>query len=614
MGIFDALSVGYSGLSTAQSGINTTSHNITNVNTPGYSRQRIEQKVNYPLDTVPGTTGNGVMVEQVARSHDEFVYSRLKSASSSLSYSEFSHNTLTEISDIFTDLEDLGIANDLKEFFNSWGDLSQNPDDESAKLVVVNRMDSLATDLKDVRNQLVKTSQTLNDEFADGIENINDLASQITELNKQINKIENVPNQNANDLRDERDRLELELSKMVNISVFKGNIDINGNPTQTDAGNAYNINIAGHNIVDGVTTHPIDVGLTYDDTPFRSAYYTDHNQGKVDITDKLKGGKIGALLDLRGDGLDPVTKKATNSKIQNYIDKIDSLATTLIQKTNSLYASSAVDKISTDDLKDLKDDSILSLNENINEGNFNVIVYDNFGNMVAKREITIDQNTTLNDDTNSSSIVTQLNANVDDNGDNDGTNDFDDLFSASVVSDPNKPHVLRILPKDENAGYKIAIEDNGTNFAGYTGVNRLFEGNDAKDISVRSDILANPSSLASSKAPITGANDLANEMVNLQYEKLSFKNPDNSTTTQTLEEFYRYTTAGIATDTNNAGINKDSAELLTKTVTEQMQAVSGVDMDEELMNLMKYQSAYQASAKIITTVDQMLNTLLGIKQ
>ncbi len=614
MGIFDALSVGYSGLSTAQSGINTTSHNISNINTPGYSKQRVEQKVNYPLDTVPGTTGNGVKVEQITRSHDEFLYKRLKSASSSLSFSEYSHNTLTEISDIFTDLEDLAIANDLKEFFNSWGDLSSYPDDESSKLVVVNTMDSLATKLKEARNQLENISERLNDEFADTIDNINDLAGQITDLNKRINKIENIPNQNANDLRDERDKLELELSKMVNISVFKGNIDINGNPTQTDAGNAYNINIAGHNIVDGVTTHPIDVGLTYDDTPFRSAYYTDHNQVKTDITDKLRGGKIGAILDLRGDGLDSVTKKATNSKIQEYIDKIDSFASTLIEKTNSIYASAAVEKISTDDLTDLKDDSILSLNENINEGSFNVIVYDTYGNIVTKREITIDGDTTLNDDTNSSSVVTQLNENRDDNGDNDGTNDFDDLFFASVVSDPNKPHVLRIAAKDENAGYKIAVEDNGTNFAGYTGMNRLFEGKDAKDIAVRSDILKNPSKLASSKAPVTGANDLANEMLNLQYEKLSFKNPDNSYTSQTLEEFYRYTTAGIATDTNNAAINKDAAELLTKTATERMQAVSGVDMDEELMNLMKYQTAYQASAKIITTVDQMLNTLLGIKQ
>ncbi len=614
MGIFDALSVGYSGLATAQSGINTTSHNISNVNTPGYSRQRIEQKVNYPLDSVPGTTGNGVKVEQIERAHDEFIYSRLKSASSSLSFSEYSHKTLTEISDIFTDLDDLGIAKDLKDFFTSWGDLSQNPDDQASKLVVVNTMDSLATNLKDARNKLVKVSQRLNDEFANSIEHVNDLAKEIVELNKQINKIENIPNQNANDLRDERDRLELELSKTVNISVYKGNIDINGKKTQTDAGNAYNINIAGHNIVDGVTFHPLDVGLTYDDTPFRSAYYTDHNQVKVDITEKLKGGKIGAILDLRGDGLDITTKKAVNSKIQNYIDKIDSFAQSLIEKTNSIYASSAVDKLVTDDLKDLKDDSILSLNDKINEGNFNVVVYDNFGNIVAKREITIDQTTTLNDDTNSPSIVTQINKNFDDNGDNDGTNDLDDFFTASTVSAPNEPHVFRILPKDENAGYKIAIEDNGTNFAGFSGINRLYEGKDAKDIALNLNILSNPSSLASSKAPITGANDLANDMVNLQYEKLKFQNPDNSNTTQTLEEFYRYTTSSIATDTNNAAISKDSAELLTKTVTERMQAVSGVDMDEELMNLMKFQTAYQASAKIITTVDQMLNTLLGIKQ
>ncbi len=605
MGIFDALGVGYSGLSTSQTGIQTTSHNISNVNTPGYSRQRIEQKANYPLDTASGELGTGVKVEEIVRLHDEFVYGRLKSANASLSYSEFSESTLQEISNGLTDLDNRGIAENLNDFFNSWSKLAQYPQDEAAKLEVLSSMDRLAGDLNTMHERLTKTQDRFNSELTDSVEKINDLAKNIVDLNKQINKIENVPHQHANDLRDQRDRLELDLAKMVNISVYKGDATINGRVMQTDAGNGYNINIAGHNIVDGVTFHPLEISQADQSTPFQAVYYTDHNQVKTDITAKLRGGKVGAILDLRGNGYDLEQGKPVNSKIQGYIDKFDAMAKTLVQRTNSLYGSVAQERIQTDSLEGIKADTPLADVSDLKQGSFDILVYNNSGDVIVKRSITLDDTTTMQD------ITDTINANQDDNGDNDGTNDLDDLFSAGLNTDGN---VLTIMPKSSSSAYRIAIEDNGTNFAGWSGVNKLFEGSSAKDIHVKPALMKTPSLLAASKANVDGSADLATEMVNMQYEKLDFETPDGSKTTQTISEYYRYSATSIAQDANSASIAKDSAELLTKTVTEQMQAVSGVDMDEELMNLMKFQTAYQASAKIITTVDQMLNTLLGMKQ
>lgn len=613
MGIFDALHIGYSGLSTSQSGINTTSHNISNVNTTGYSRQRVEQKANYPLDIEPGMVGTGVKVEEIVRQHDEFVYGRFKSANASLAQSEFSESTLQEVSDLFTDLDGKGIADDLKAFFDSWSNLTKYPDDDAAKLVTVDSMDRMAGDLRSLRGDITKVQDRLNDELVDSVDQINSLSKQIVALNKQINKVENVPHQHANDLRDERDRLELDLAKMVNISVYKGNVDINGKATQTDAGNAYNINIAGHNIVDGVTFHPLEIAPANDRTKFHGVYYTDHNQQKTDVTDKLRGGKIGALIDLRGDGYEG--GKAVHSKLQNYVDKLDAFAKRLIEQSNSIYASSAQERLQSDPLKDITTETKLSEVDDLKAGSFDLVVYDSSGNEVLRRGITIDDETTLDGSADSASIVKQINANSDDNGNNDGTDDLDDLFAAEAVVDPlSGIPSLSVIPKDSNPGYTIAIEDNGTNFGGWSGVNRLFEGESAKDIRLKESIVNNPASLDASKAHVSGSADLAEEMLNMQYAQLDFKNPDGSTTTQTLEEFYRYTAGDVAADAQNATRSKDAAELLTKTVTEQMQSVSGVDMDEELMNLMKYQTAYQASAKIITTVDEMMTTLLGIKQ
>ncbi|MCF6173073.1 MAG: flagellar hook-associated protein FlgK, partial [Campylobacteraceae bacterium] len=127
------------------------------------------------------------------------------------------------------------------------------------------------------------------------------------------------------------------------------------------------------------------------------------------------------------------------------------------------------------------------------------------------------------------------------------------------------------------------------------------------------EIKDDPSKMQGYKAPIDGNNDVANDMIQLQYEKVDFFNKDNSTVNDSLDGFYRFITANIATDGEKAGRQKDTSTALFNTVNSEFQSISGVNTDEELTNLMKFQTAYGANAKVITTIDQMLNTLLGIK-
>jgi len=616
MGIFDSLHIGYSGLSSSQTGINTTSHNISNANTEGYSKQVITQKVRAPIHNIPGDVGSGVQVDSIARSHDEFVYSRLKQSESQVAYSEYMEKTLQEISTYSADLDNLGTAADIKDFFSSWSDVAQNPNDDAQKVVLLRSMESLTDNLNNTSTQLKNLQDRLNEEFKNGIDEVNRIASDIVELNKNINKVENTnsASANANDLRDQRDQLELELAKMLNVDVSKGKAvtEYGVDANRTDAGVDYNVNIGGFNIIDGTTFHPIRAEDSVNTTTLNSAYYIDHNQKKVDITGSIRGGKLGAMLDIRGDKLDSNTNRATNSKIQGYIDDLDTFSKTFVQAVNSVYASSAQENIVTDDLSEIGESGKLANLDGIKEGSFNIKIYDSLGNEVSTRSITIDDKTSLRTNVdgtvNPNSIVEQINANVDDNNDNDGTNDLDDLFYADIVEGK-----LRILPKsDEN--YTIAIEDNGTNFAGRTGVNKLFEGDSANNISLVTDIKNNPSNIAAFKAPTDGNSDMANQMVALQYENLTFEKPDGTKIEQGIEDFYRYSSSKVAADAHQASINKDAADVLNKTVMDEFRSVSGVDMDEELVNLMMYQTAYQASAKLITTVDRMIDTLLGMKQ
>lgn len=616
MGIFDSLHIGYSGLTTSQSGINTTSHNISNANTEGYSKQRISQRVNTPIHNIPGDVGAGTHVDSITRSHDEFVYGRLKSSSSNVAYSQKMETTLQEITTYAPDLDNLGIAKDIKDFFSSWSDVAQNPSDDSQKVVLLRSMESLTQNLNEASSSLHGLQERLNEEFKGGIDEVNRIASEIVTVNKNINKIEstNSASANANDLRDQRDQLELELSKMLNIEVSKGRVETEYGvkANRTDMGTDYNINVGGFNLVDGVSFHPLRADDGVNNAKINSAYYMDANQKRVDVTGSIKGGELGAVLDLRGDSIDSNTGRATNSKIQDYIDDLDTFANTFKQAVNSVYASNAQDGIITDNLGHIGESGSVVDFEGIKEGSFDIKVYDNFGNEVATRSITIDDRTTLSKDTagniNPNSIVEQIKANRDDNLDNDGTNDLDDLFTAEMVNGK-----LRIRPLTDG-NYTIAIEDNGTNFAGATGVNKLFEGSSAGDLQLATNIKNNPSNIAGNKAPIDGNSDLANQMVALQYENVTFEKPNGTKTEQGIESFYRYSSSRVAADAHQATINKDAAELLNTTVNNEFKSVSGVDMDEELVNLMLYQTAYQANAKVITTIDQMINTLLGMKQ
>jgi flagellar hook-associated protein 1 FlgK len=114
--------------------------------------------------------------------------------------------------------------------------------------------------------------------------------------------------------------------------------------------------------------------------------------------------------------------------------------------------------------------------------------------------------------------------------------------------------------------------------------------------------------------PVLGDNSVANKILQLQYDKLEFKMRDGSININTISGFYSDTATRVAADTETAKLNNDASKAVYNAVSEEMSAISKVSTDEEMVSLIKFQSGYSASAKVVTTLDQMMNTLLGIKQ
>ncbi len=621
MGIFDSLHIGYTGLSVSQAGINTTSHNISNVNTPGYNRQRNVQQANPPIHQIPGDVGNGVQVEAIVRIHDEFVFERMSRSSSNLEYQKYKEQTLQEVGGYYPDLEDTGISKDLRDFYSAWSNVVQNPGDDAQKIVLAKSMDALATNLNDTSGKLQHLQERMNDDLVFHIDEVNRLAKEIAKINRNINKVEGDGRSHANDLRDRRDELELSLSKLVNISVFKGKLktDMSVDRQMTDQGKDYYLNVGGYALVDGTTYHPLSARDSDSRYRFNSIYYENENHEQVDITDAVRGGKIGAIVALRGSHFNSSLERPEHSIVQKYINDLDTFTKTFVQEVNGLYAASPQKNLETDAFEGFKSTDKLINYDTIQEGSFDLVVYDHNGDVAARRTINIDSDTILynpSDPNDPHSIVGQINANADDNGDNVGDNDLDDLFKADMIGldSQNAGGVLRILPKDTDSEYVIAMEDHGSHFAGVSGVHKLFEHTLASKVRVVPELAKNPAKIQAYTSPVEGNNELAQRMVDLQHKELSFRRFDGGEVRQTTEGFYRFSASLVAADGEQAKRDADAAETLNKTVTEQFNAVSGVDLDEELVNLMKYQTSYQASAKVITTIDRMVDTLLGIKQ
>jgi flagellar hook-associated protein 1 FlgK len=618
MSLFSTLNTGVSGLKVADIALSTVSHNISNANSAHYTRQRTVISASTALHTTPGDIGQGAQVDTIARIHDEFVYKRLKQSSSMLSNTTYMEKRLQETAQYFPDLQGVGLQEDITNYYNAWNDLASNPDEGAQKINLIQRADTLATNLKDTRNQIRTLQNSVNDELKTNIDELNRIGEQIAKLNAEIGRVEAADISRANDLRDQRDKMELTLSELVDFSVFKG-VMVTENvidPSLTDQGKDYHLNIAGFSFVDGANFHPVVIDNSKNESSYYSIYHEQQDGLRVEMTDKLMGGKIGAMLDLRGRSInDDNSGYPSDGLLQGYIDDLDTFAKTLIVQTNNIYGTSAQESMTSSIMNELKPDTtLLNHDSSLQQGTFDVIVYDANGNEVARKNININM-TTVMDDGADGGIVGQINKNMDDNGDNDNTNDIDDYFFATFLYDnKSKEGQFSLVPKSPNEGYSIAIEDNGTNFSGVMGLSRFFDGHDANTISIDSALKKDPASLQGFSAPISGNNTMANDMVQMQYNKLNFYRANGSVSSESIEGYYRFVTATVAADTESVGQKNETNQALFNTVYSEFQSISGVNIDEELVDLMKFQTAYSANAKVITTVDQMLDALLGIKR
>jgi len=601
--IFSGLNSAVSGLNSAQTGVNVTSHNISNAENKDYTRQRVSQEATRPASVGNSLVGTGTDIASITRVHNEFVYTRYQQSSERSSYANTLSNNLEEVSSFFPDMEGVGIKNDLQNYYRSWTSLAQDPSSVAQKQVLSASTENLTVGIRTSFEKLDQIHNSLNEEIKTSIDETNRVTKDIASITKEI-LVAEADGSSANDLRDKRDSLETTLSKLAGATFVHGNISQTGqDPSTVEAEGLYSVLIGGIAVVSGTTSHELTLDNSKSKDGFYSILYKNSDGTATDMGKLINKGKIGATLELRGDRFDE-TGSPVNGLIPEFKNDLNSFAKGLIEYTNGIYAESASTKMSSNPMGNIHNSDNLIEKLGVNQGSFNIVIYDKNGEEVGKRVINIDANTTFSSENDEKSLMQQLKNVYDDNDDGSLLNDFASQFKVSVSNDR-----LIIEQRNPELGYRFGVEDNGTNFAGSLGLKRFFDGTDASNIALNRDLNSKPYEINSFKNPVDGDNGVANSMSKLATDNWKFGG-----TEETILGAYTNLAVDIATKTETINLRKETIDVQFNSIEAQLQTISKVAIDDELVNLMKYQTAYSASGKVISTLDQMIDTLLGLKQ
>lgn len=288
-----ALEIGIAGLRAAQIGLQTTGHNITNASTPGYHRQEIVQSANTPVNTGAGFVGTGVNVDAVKRVYDQFLDLQVQTAQTQSSYLESYSAQISQFNNMVADPSS-GLSPALQDFFQGAHDVAANPASVPARQSMISSADALVTRFQTLNGRIDEIRDGINSQVTASVTMINSYARQIAELNSRVVIAQASSNGPPNDLLDQRDQLIAELNKEINVSVVK----------QVDG--AYNVSMGrGQALVVGNQTYTLTAQPSLDD-PSRIdvGYQSSGSEVFFLQRDSLNSGNLGGLLAFRAESLD----------------------------------------------------------------------------------------------------------------------------------------------------------------------------------------------------------------------------------------------------------------------------------------------------------------------
>jgi flagellar hook-associated protein 1 FlgK len=611
---FFGLNIGQSGLYAYQAALDTTAHNVTNAETAGYTRQVMGQKASkaIQMNSTYGMAGTGVTVTGVVQQRE--IYYDEKFWSNNSLYGEYSGKAhyMTEIENYFNEVNEDGFTTTYNSLFDSLSELQKNPSSSTVRTQVINYAKSLTEFFNSVSTNLKGVQEECNFEIRNQVDQINSVSKQVAALTKQINTLE-IQGGTANDLRDQRALLIDELSQIANISVEEKRVG------SASAGvTSYIVKLDGVTLVDGINTNGLIVSPRedkYSQNDIDGLYdiYWENGQ-EFDERSSTLGGSLQALLEVRdGNNMEnfsgTVTANAGDTFLTiadsniNEVEKLNIPETGTITVGNRNYAYSGFEVtkdtttggfIYTFELEDSVTvdvvDETVSVGESINYKG--IPYYQNQLNQFVRTfALAFNEVHRTGVDSEGAAGMDLFNATSKISGRNY-------TFGPLVGSDDEDYYDYNTF-NSQTGGYYEEIPNNQPLYGSYYFVT-------AENFTVSESFFKNPGLLAASSNIVDGAenNDIVDKLVALKDNKTAFEQG-------TPEAFFQTMVAEIGIDSAKANTISESQSNILETITNQRLSVSGVDVDEEAMNLIRYQNAYNLSAKVIQVMDEIYNKLIN---
>jgi len=613
-GIYGVLQTGTQALLAQQKGLEVTGHNIANVNTPGYSRQKVSMQANAPTMTSQGLVGTGVSAKDSKRVYDGFVGVQIDNENEEMGRWDAQKTALERVEIIINESSDDGLSKTMGEFWNAWQDLVNNPSGDVERLALLGASETLAFEFQNTYNQFSPLQHDLDISIASTVDEINLKAAEIANLNQRIVETEGGGSQ-ANDFRDARDLAVKDLSLMIDVVTFE------------ESSGSINVSLSnGSSLVNGSNTSTLSTMVG--DSGHKDVVWA--SDPTVSINSTISGGKLKGWIEVRdviipghkdvvwaSDPTVSINSTISGGKLKGWIEVRDVIIPkykgNMEDLVNGIKGVESTEVV-TGAASTLSGGEYFTLSAPTTDY---YVWYEKDGTGIDPAPGGTGIKVKISTGDTAAQVASLTAAAIDNAADFDASitggatltianvvaGDVTDSADSIVLGKKTGFTITKRVDGGDGVNY---YHSRGYGLKGSTG-NDFFSGTLAgNNFAVDAAIAADSNKIAASGTGAPGDNSNAIAIAELQ--NALKMNSDTST----FDNFYNSMVSDVGNKVRSSGMSYDHHTAMVSHLENYRESISGVSLDEEMVNLIQFQLGYDAAAKLISTTNEMLDTLINM--
>lgn len=614
---FAAIEIGKRSLMAHSTQINTAGHNISNADTEGYSRQRVQIKTFDPIyrpdlsrEERAGQLGQGTSVESVTRLRDELLDQRIVAQTNQETYWTTREKYYTMIEQVYNEPDEISVRANMDKYWQSWQELSLYPESQAARQAVVTRGDTLAESIQQRYTALSGIGTLINGDIEATVRQINSIARQIGEINNEIVKVRAMGD-NPNDLLDRRDLLVEKLGGLANIT------------TDTRDNDEFMVHLNGNILVQGHIARQFDIEPMTDNNGYSRVIWADTGN-----TVQVTGGTLGALIELRDVDIRSEVQ-SLNTMTMNFADLVNDVHRAGIGMNNVSGLDFFVQRPFVTSVSGSYDRD----GDGVDDHSY-IFRFTGTNELNPQEKVGLEGVMTLSGKSGTISVpyhatdtIEEVVARI---------NDSDGEVKAYLDRENHLVLKATTAQSMENPDFVIRhVEDSGMFLASYSGILQGSGAENAYDFA-RADAVSalrggfavapvlNPSGYIAVNDAIKGdvlsvaaayPTNQGKSMIGDGRAAVEIAAIRNTSVMigkdRTFDDYFASSVTNVGLKGEQAEMNMLSQNAIMNDLRDLRDSISGVNIDEELAEIIKFQHGYNAAAKFVSVIDSLLDTVIN---